>query len=252
MKKFLATSFQPSLTLIGAPIWTGKVKHGGNAFQEMMNAGFMQEIHKKRIFDMTETYTRLNLFRTIRNINSDFIVTVGGDQTISVSTMSAYLNRRPSTGMIWIDHHTPIDEGNIFGYEHGTAIYQLTHSNVAMDPTKIVRVGAAHGRFSVNEISQGGIDRVMYHVYRTLRDCEAIHVVFDIDVIDKIHAPCTEFPSTNGLTLQESKEMMQLVRKMFGHKFKSMDLVEVDTTVGSYTQFETSINTARQILISSL
>lgn len=264
MSKLFSIS-RPSLTMIGAPLWIGKPKHGGNAFREILSHSYINEIFQKKTFDSMECFSRSQLFQLSKTISSEFTITIGGDHSITVSTVGGQLCRRKNVGLIWIDQHIPAIFNQVkSGYEHGSSIFQLTHQHQcvfkfpSLDQKNIVYVGSNHKsdnethQYILNDIIEHGVDGVAKKIYSNLKKCDSIHVVFDIDAIDLKYIKCTQLPNEYGMTLQESKHFIKMIRKYFGTKFISMDVVEIDTTFGSCEELERTIEAARQIISSSL
>lgn len=262
MNKFIPKA---SLNIIGAPIWLGKSKSSGNAFREMLTPAMISEIHKKRTFDTYETNSRSNLFHIVKKNTSDFMVTIGGDHSITIGTVGANLAMNKRVGLIWIDQHPPVSHMDVIknGNEHGVPLLQLKHEQPCvlkfprLDPSKIIHIGASFktngiASYMIQDVIEKGSDTIALECKLKLKECDHIHVVFDIDVMDKKYCACTEHVSQNGMYLFEAKSFLRGIRKHFEHSFRALDIVEIDTTMGTHDEFEKTLETARQLVYSSL
>lgn len=73
-----------------------------------------------------------------------------------------------------------------------------------------------------------------------------IHISFDIDAIDPNFAPSTGTPVADGLLPEEGAEIIQLLGKT--GRLVSMDLVEVNTRLGSEEDVRTTLATAHHLI----
>ena len=137
-------------------------------------------------------------------------LTLGGDHSIGISTVSASASCHPSLGVIWVDAHADIntpdstDSGNLHGMPVsllmglGSKLEAFGWLNPCLKPSRIVYVGlrdvdAGEKRilkengikaFSMHEVDKYGIGKVMDMAFAHLgHDCP-LHLSFDVDALD--------------------------------------------------------------------
>jgi arginase len=80
--------------------------------------------------------------------------------------------------------------------------------------------------FTLFDIDRLGIYKVMEDTLKILKHCDAIHLSFDVDVLDPIIAPGTGILSKGGLSYREALYVMETLGKE--DKINSIDLIEVN------------------------
>eukprot|EP00744_Colponema_vietnamica_P003135 GILI01004846.1.p1 GENE.GILI01004846.1~~GILI01004846.1.p1 ORF type:complete len:411 (+),score=163.15 GILI01004846.1:51-1235(+) len=185
-----------------------------------------------------------------------FVLTIGGDHSIAAGTISGVAAARPDLCVIWVDAHgdcnTPetspsgnyhgmpvahllgwIKQGSIPGFdwlspcipEERIAIIGIRD----LDPLerKMLRESKVKA-FSMSEIDRHGIGKVMEMALKAVNpnNDRPIHISFDIDAIDPVHAPGTGTKARGGLSYREAHFICESVAEtgMLG----SMDVVEVN------------------------
>ncbi|KAI0690578.1 hypothetical protein BC835DRAFT_1363861, partial [Cytidiella melzeri] len=149
-------------------------------------------------------------------------VTLGGDHSLAMGTISGTLEQYPDACVIWVDAHADIntalttDTGNIHGMPVsfllglGPAISEFSWIKPVLKPNHIVYIGlrdvdAGEKRilkengikaFSMHEVDRYGIGHVVEmaldHVNPTRE--RPIHLSFDVDALDPTVAPSTGTP----------------------------------------------------------
>jgi len=190
-----------------------------------------------------------------------FPLVLGGDHSIAVGTVSGVAHharkRKKRLGVLWIDAHgdfnTPASSpsGNIHGMplavcaglgppelQHvGGRFRKVDPKNVAIiglrdldsgERKNLVRYGV--NLFSMEEIDRHGMHRVMRKALdRILRNVDYLHVSFDLDSVDPVHAPGVGTPVRGGLDYRESHLLMEMIAE--SGKMTSMEIVEVNPII---------------------
>ncbi|KAG6877728.1 hypothetical protein C0993_004545 [Termitomyces sp. T159_Od127] len=154
--------------------------------------------------------------------NGELTVTLGGDHSLALGTVSGTLSAHPEACLIWIDAHADIntvettDSGNIHGMPVsfllgiGNQVSEFSWVKPLLKADRLVYIGlrdvdAGEKRilreknikaFSMHEVDKYGIGKVVEmaldHVNPN-RD-RPIHLSFDVDALDPSVAPSTGTP----------------------------------------------------------
>jgi len=186
-----------------------------------------------------------------------FVLTMGGDHSVAMGSISGILASRPNLGVVWVDAHADINDpssspsGNI----HGMPVSFLSGlvdpspfpgagwlvDAPRLDLSRLVYIGLRDldpgereiirrlklKAFSMQHIDRYGIAKVMEmtldHLAKT--PC-SLHLSFDIDAVDPSLAPSTGTTVKGGLSYREASYLCEemAASKMLG----SMDIVEVN------------------------
>lgn len=106
--------------------------------------------------------------------------------------------------------------------------------------------------FDMRDIESKGIEKVVQLALEAINPCgtKKLHVSFDIDALDPVHANSTGTPVVGGLTLREGVFLMEQVFKT--GTLSSMDLVEVNPNLGDAKDVENTLNSAKLIIQAAL
>ncbi|KAG0742804.1 hypothetical protein G6F57_002728 [Rhizopus arrhizus] len=168
-----------------------------------------------------------------------FVLTLGGDHSIALATVSGVFNAYPDACLIWVDAHADIntpattDSGNIHGcpvsFLTGIAgdhpdfkwVKPLLKTNrlsyiglrdVDDGEKKIIRENNIQA-FSMHHVDKYGIGKVVEMALDHInpnRDLP-IHLSFDVDALDPTVAPSTGTPVRGGLTFREGHYICEAV-----------------------------------------
>ena len=181
-------------------------------------------------------------------------VILGGDHSISLGSVSGSANAYSTLGVIWFDAHGDFNtpETSPSGNIHGMILAALAGLgdprlvNVGgrgphVDPHRIVIVGArdldvgecellrkagVHVR-TMSDIDRRGMGDVTREaIALATAGADALHVSFDMDVVDPSEAPGVGTPVHGGITYREAHLAMELVAE--SGRLGSLDLVEVN------------------------
>ncbi|KIK98092.1 hypothetical protein PAXRUDRAFT_727358 [Paxillus rubicundulus Ve08.2h10] len=189
--------------------------------------------------------------------NGQLPVTLGGDHSLAMGTISGTLNSYPEACVIWIDAHADINtlettgSGNIHGMPVsfllglGEKIAEYSWVKSALKPERLVYIGlrdidAGEKRilkennikaFSMHEVDKYGIGKVvdmaLDHVNPN-RDLP-IHLSFDVDALDPSVAPSTGTPVRGGLTFREGHYICEAIHET--GLLVALDLMEVNPSL---------------------
>ena len=189
-------------------------------------------------FGKTTHRKALDLIRnTVRELlaHGKFVVTLGGEHTISQATIRPHLEKYPQLCVLQFDAHSDLRES--YGgttYSHASIVARVCEY---MDPHRITQVGIrAQCIEEARYIRDRGVKTFYAHYIRgagaggwqdavlnTLTD--AVYITFDVDGLDPSIMPSTGTPEPNGLFWAET---MQLLRRIGEEKtIVGCDVVEL-------------------------
>ncbi|CQR73616.1 Arginase [Sporomusa ovata DSM 2662] len=191
-----------------------------------------------------------------------FPLILGGDHSIAIGTISGVLQHKKKLGVLWFDAHGDINtavtspSGNIHGMPvavcFGRGHERLTGVGgraAKLDPGKFVMIGIRDldpGEkmllkelgvvvYTMHEIDIMGMAKVMEAAIKIVANgTDGVHVSFDMDVIDPLHAPGVGTPVLGGLTYRESHLAMELISA--ANIVTSAEFVEVNTILDNRNQ----------------
>lgn len=201
-----------------------------------------------------------------------FVLTLGGDHSIAVGTISGTAKATKERlgrdiAVIWVDAHADIntpetsDSGNIHGMpvsflsglakddedkpfgwlkdEHRISTTKLVYiglRDVDRGEKKILRDNNIKA-FSMHDIDRHGIGKVMDMALGWIGRDTPIHLSFDVDALDPMWAPSTGTPVRGGLTLREGDFIAECVHET--GSLIALDLVEVNPSLEEHGAAET-------------
>jgi arginase len=199
----------------------------------------------------------------LSNVISDHVkngrlpLTLGGDHSLAMGTISGTLKHYPDTCVIWVDAHADInthettDTGNIHGMPVsflmgiGSKIPEFAWLKPVLAANKLVYIGLRDvddgekkilkenkiKAFSMHEVDKYGIGKVvdmaLDHVNPN-RDLP-IHLSFDVDALDPSVAPSTGTPVRGGLTFREGHYICETIYAT--GLLLGLDIMEVNPSV---------------------
>eukprot|EP00579_Thalassiosira_antarctica_P008549 CAMPEP_0201879124 /NCGR_PEP_ID=MMETSP0902-20130614/10083_1 /ASSEMBLY_ACC=CAM_ASM_000551 /TAXON_ID=420261 /ORGANISM="Thalassiosira antarctica, Strain CCMP982" /LENGTH=362 /DNA_ID=CAMNT_0048406877 /DNA_START=264 /DNA_END=1352 /DNA_ORIENTATION=- len=211
----------------------------------------------KVLADLVESKLKLGRFPLI----------LGGDHSIGIGSLAGILRAKPETGVIWVDAHADLnipsvsESGNMHGMSLGLMMKELMPdrsvipgfewmeegtSSPFLPPDSLVYVGLRDvdkaerhfirqlgiKTFTMYEIDHLGIGRVMdlalEHLLKKNPD-RPLHLSYDIDAVDPLHAPATGTAVRGGLTWREAHFVAECVVK--SGALASAEIVEVNATL---------------------
>lgn len=191
---------------------------------------------------------------------------IGGDHSIAIGSLAGVshhlkaldvangLNRVPKVGVLWFDAHADINtpetspSGNIHGMpvacSLGAGPSELTDIGFPgpkIEAQRVVQVGLRdidrhekrlireHGihAYTMADIDRRGMAPIVEEAIEiALRDCDLLHVSFDVDVLDPSIAPGTGTPVLGGLSYREAHLALEMVAAT--GQLRSLEVVEVN------------------------
>ncbi|MFH0989570.1 MAG: agmatinase [bacterium] len=164
--------------------------------------------------------------RVTELLNQDkFVVSLGGEHTISAGTIAAHANKFPNLSVLHFDAHSDLRQeyqGN--RYSHACVMARVCEF---LNPHKLVQVGIrAQERPEAEFIIERGVQTFYaYQIRNGLLDqgsmkwddrvvdalTDQVYISFDIDGLDPSIMPATGTPEPNGLLWDE---VMRLLKKV--------------------------------------
>ena len=210
------------------------------------------------------TRVNIELCQTIDDemAKGQFPLVLGGDHSIAIGSLAGVMQHKKKLGLLWFDAHGDINtvetspSGNIHGMSVAVSLglgheqlVAIGGGEVKLDPAKIVMIGIRDldpGEkvllkklgitvFTMHEIDIIGMANVMSEAIRIVSDgTDGIHLSFDMDVMDPLHAPGVGTPVIGGLTYRESHLAMELVSE--ANIITSAEFAEVNTVLDNKNQ----------------
>ncbi len=194
-----------------------------------------------------------------------FPLVLGGDHSIAIGTIAGVAahcrKNKKRLGVLWIDAHGDLNtpettpSGNIHGMPMAAAIgvgaIELTSVGgdfKKLEPKNVVLVGTRDlddgerkfirqsgiNIFTMEEIDKHGMSAIMGRALRKLRDCDFLHVSFDLDGVDPQVAPGVGTPVKGGLNYREAHLIMETLNE--SGKMTSLEIVEVNPILDNRNQ----------------
>lgn len=185
-----------------------------------------------------------------------FPIVLGGDHSIAIGTISGVMQHKKNLGVIWFDAHGDIntDQTSPSGNIHGMPVSVLLGmghpkltsigGDVKLDAKNIVFIGsrdldAGERRilkelgitvFTMHEIDRYGMPHVIEKAIEVASNgTDGIHVSFDVDCMDPVHAVGTGTRVPGGMTYRESHFALEMIAQ--SNKVVSAEFVEVNPII---------------------
>ena len=173
-------------------------------------------------------------------LKSNKVLTIGGDHSISYSTISSALDKyKDSLHVIWIDAHTDINtqstshSGNLHGMPVGHLLKYETHPYATFNSNKLDTSQLTY--IGIRDLDKPEIERVISsNIARNTRDLKRISknsnimLSIDVDALDPSEFPCTGTPVKNGLKLND---ILKIIDE-FKQRTVAIDIVEFNPLIG--------------------
>ncbi len=180
----------------------------------------------------------------------EIVITLGGDHSVALGTVSAALTQPGKVGVLWIDAHgdfnTPATtpSGNVHGMVvtalMGMCPPEFTIGDVRLRSDQIVQIGirdldaaekVALVRsdikvMTMRDVDENGMAAVVRAALNALGNVDAIHVSFDMDSLEPKVAPGVGTPVPGGLTYREAHLLLEMLAD--DGRVRSLDIVEVN------------------------
>jgi arginase len=272
------------INIIGVPLYYGADKKGVEYGPEKLREKKLSSIlskHNHKVYDLGNIYipevkdynkfyahANLKYLDTLIEVNrnlahavyssikaENFPLTIGGDHSLALGSISGVSRAYKNIAVIWMDAHGDINthdtsgSGNI----HGMPLAKLMNvgykdlidcyfEGQKVNPENVFILGARDldpgeielidklklNVFSADEINERGINAVTQQVLDTLKakNIEAVHLSFDLDFIDSKYVPGTGTPVAGGVSVEDTKTALRMIAET--KMVKSMDFVELN------------------------
>lgn len=205
-------------------------------------------------------------------------VTLGGDHSLAMGTISGTLSHHPNACVVWVDAHADIntiestESGNIHGMPLsfllglGSTVPEYAWVKPILKTNSLVYIGLRDvdagekailrengiKAFSMHEVDKYGIGKVvdmaLDHVNPN-RD-RPIHLSFDVDALDPTVAPSTGTPVRGGLTFREGHYICEAIYET--GLLAALDLMEVNPSLADAASVEQTVAVGCSLLRSAL
>ncbi|MEC7984001.1 MAG: arginase [Myxococcota bacterium] len=243
-----------------------KIKGLGHSISSIYSIGSpayealdIENKHSRFLSPIFKTCEKLHQ-RVYKNVsNGAFPLVLGGDHSQAIGTISGiskhYKQKKQDIGVIWIDAHTDMNTpstsptGNIHGMPlscllgHGhERLLELNGEEAALKPENVAIIGVRDVDMSeiplvkelgvrvytMTEIDRRGAFNCFYEaIERVSKNTVGVHLSFDLDGVDPIHAPGVGTPVPGGLNFRES----HLICEMLTSRLIGMEMVELNPTL---------------------
>jgi len=195
--------------------------------------------------------------------NRELPITLGGDHSLALGTISGTLSTYSDACVVWVDAHADINtietttSGNIHGMPVsfllglGSKIPEFSWVSEAsggsplLTPDRLVYIGlrdvdAGEKRilkengikaFSMHDVDKYGIGKVVEMALQHVnpKGDRPIHLSFDVDALDPTVAPSTGTPVRGGLTFREGHYICEAIAET--GLLVALDLMEVNPSL---------------------
>jgi arginase len=170
----------------------------------------------------------------------ELALTLGGDHAIAIGTIAGATGEADRLAVIWIDAHADLNwpEVSPSGHVHGMALavalgrgleaFSGSQGQPWVQPVDTYLIGIrsldhgerswlAKGQIShvtVPDIDEAGLDAILDPIIERIREskADAVHVSFDVDVLDPLLLPGTGTPEWGGLGYREAARLLRRLR----------------------------------------
>lgn len=171
------------------------------------------------------------------------VIVVGGNNAVTRPCVHALESSSSATGLLTLDAHFDLRDTDC-GLTNGNPVQALLEDG--MPGSRIAQVGLlafantkkAHGKakaagihvVTMRECVSGGFaEQCLRSLDRLSRECDAIHVDFDIDVVERAHMPGAPGARPGGCS---PREFFEATRAICAHPLvRSVDLTEFDPSL---------------------
>lgn len=213
----------------------------------------------------------LNMYNAIKkNLNNNILpIIIGGDHSVVAGGIMALSEYYDNLGVIWIDAHADFNDkkstktGNMHGMPLSAVCGLGPDSMIDYSKKRFIKpenIVLLCGRdyeeqeieklnnnrikfYMMSDIYDKGLNQIMNEIKNYFKKVNNIHVSFDVDSISSEYAPGTGTPVTNGITIEDAKNIITSLKST--NKIVSFDLVEVNPRLDNNN---VTINIAKDIL----
>ena len=198
----------------------------------------------------------------------------GGDHSMGLATVAAFLEKYPNGKVLWVDAHADLNlppfspTGNLHGMPI-SLLMNLNHSSEknipwirsflkseniiylglrSVDPFEertIQDMGIDH--YKMADIIEKGIDKVANEILEKTNSCP-LHISFDVDSMCPEYAPSTGVPVPGGMSRDDIES---LGKTLSNHTaIKSIDISEINPLLGTKDEVLRTCTSAIKFIVS--
>lgn len=200
----------------------------------------------KAVVEMAKTLSR-QTSKTV--INNDVPITIGGDHSVALGTISGVSEQIDGLGVVWIDAHADMntDETTPSGNIHGmilAALQGIGNENLTTliankIPTKNVAIFGTRdldkkeealmkkmrtNYFPYKYIESVGLIETLKQLRDKMNDVKRLHLSIDLDSLNPILVPGVSVPVSDGFSLEDILFILDFLFTYF--EIVSIDVVE--------------------------
>merc|ERR1711939_55233 len=210
----------------------------------------------------------------------NLVLTLGGDHSLAMGTVSGTFKKYPEACLIWVDAHADIntpettESGNLHGCPvsflmglKGTEVPEFSWIDACLKPERIVYIGLRDvdsgekkilrenniKAFSMHHVDKYGIGKVVEMALDAVnpnRD-RPIHLSFDVDACDPSVAPSTGTPVRGGLTFREAHYICETIAE--SDLLVSLDIMEVNPSISAdKSEVDATVNIGKSLVRSAI
>ncbi|GAA5862149.1 hypothetical protein JCM1840_001661 [Sporobolomyces johnsonii] len=210
----------------------------------------------------------------------ELTVTLGGDHSLAMGTVSGTFKAHPDAALIWVDAHADINtplttpSGNLHGCPvsflmglAGTSkeeIPEFGWIEPVLSADRLVYIGLRdidEGErkilkennikcFSMHHVDKWGIGKVVEMALEHVGTDRPIHLSFDIDALDPTVAPSTGTAVRGGLTFREGHYICEAIAET--GRLVSLDVMEINPSLGAVHNVQETVDVGRSLVRSAL
>lgn len=256
------------LNIILCPFWKGQQRIGVSKSPRIISNSLYsisKNIKNINLNDLDNKHKQINQIKEFcikeKYTKQNPTLFIGGDHTISLSSVYSVSSKIDDLHLLWIDAHADVNspKTTMTGNMHGMPVYYLTEELKCIKKENLTYLGLRCVDEEEKEwIKENNIDAYyMKDIHKTPDIIfnkvfnkigkKKVHISFDIDVMDPYYAPGTGTPVENGMNLSQLNLLIHFLRNL---SIVSMDMVEVnlDKDINNKT-LELSKNIIKKILI---
>ncbi|WP_223700985.1 formimidoylglutamase [Sutcliffiella deserti] len=255
--------------LIGVPLSKPSISHSGASFtpgvvrkllqsystyaiedeKELLNGTPIIDIGDifMHATDIEESYIRIEetVSSLLKEQPSCIPLFIGGDHSITYSTLKGMCKRKGQIGVIQFDAHHDLRNTEDGGPTNGTPFRRLLEADV-LKGENLVQIGIRNYTnssfyhqyakdkgiriFTMGDVKKQGIVPIVQQAIQYLTDkVDFIYISLDIDVLDQSFAPGCPAIGPGGMT---SDDLLEAVHLLGGEKSVcGLDIVEIDPSI---------------------
>lgn len=257
------------------------VKDYGDVHYELMKANG-RKIHNLKELEHVAACNKALADKVEEIVNDNRMpITLGGDHSLGIGSITGLLRKNQAENLciLWVDAHLDLNtnttspSGNMHGMPASLLVKELRSDwpvipelepwcQAQLSLKNFCWIGLRsidyfervmmekHGinYFDMRDIERMGIEKVVHRALEILNPFgdKKLHVSFDIDALDPIHANSTGTPVIAGMTLREGVFLMEEAYNT--GTLSSMDLVEVNPLLGDAKDVANTVNSAKLLI----